>query len=141
VSKWAKRFAEDWIEGLRGKTGRVRKLWLPVDKVAAVIDRLHEPPQGRTRWSTDTMAKALGRSPYSVHQIWVRNVIKPHQTRIFKLSSDQKFEEKSWASSIYTSTSAGGHWCSAVTRRASVKPWSGRSQQCPWARDTFGPDA
>jgi len=96
VSKWSKRFGETGLEGLRDQAGRGRKAWLPVDKVAAVINRLNEPPPGRTRWSTRTMAKAVGLSPYSVHQIWVRNDIQPHQTRTFKLSKDPHFEEKFW---------------------------------------------
>jgi transposase len=96
VSKWSRRFGEEGIAGLEDQAGRGRKPWLPVDKVAAVINRLNEPPPGRTRWSTRTMAQAVGLSPYSVHQIWVRNDIKPHQTRTFKLSGDPKFEEKFW---------------------------------------------
>jgi len=96
VSKWSKRFGEEGLAGLRDQPGRGRKAWLPVEKVAAVINRLNRPPPGRTRWSTRTMAKAVGLSPYSVHQIWVRNDIKPHQTRTFKLSNDPNFEEKFW---------------------------------------------
>jgi transposase len=96
VSKWSKRFGEAGLEGLRDHPGRGRKAWLPVDKVAAVINRLPQPPPGRTRWSTRTMAKAVGLSPYSVHRIWQRNDLKPHQTRTFKLSQDPHFEEKFW---------------------------------------------
>ena len=96
VSKWSKRFSEDGLEGLRDRPGRGRKPWLPVDKVAAVLDRLPKPPPGRTRWSTRSMARAVGLSPSSVHQIWRRNDIKPHQIRTFKLSRDPHFEEKFW---------------------------------------------
>ena len=96
VSKWSKRFGEDGLQGLGDRPGRGRKAWLPVEKVAAVINRLKQPPPGRTRWSTRTMAKAVGLSPYSVHQIWARNDIKPHQTRTFKVSKDPHFEEKFW---------------------------------------------
>jgi transposase len=96
VSKWSKRFGQAGLEGLRDKPGRGRKAWLPVKKVAAVINRLNQPPPGRTRWSTRTMAKAVGLSAYSVHRIWARNDIKPHQTRTFKLSKDPHFEEKFW---------------------------------------------
>jgi len=96
VSKWSKRFSEDGLEGLRDRPGRGRKAWLPVDRVAAVLDRLPKPPPGRTRWSTRSMARAVGLSPSSVHQIWRRNDIKPHQIRTFKLSRDPHFEEKFW---------------------------------------------
>ncbi len=96
VSKWSKRFGEAGLEGLVDQPGRGRKSWLPVDKVAAVINRLREPPPGRTHWSTRTMAKAVGLSAYSVHQIWTRNDIKPHLSRTFKFSHDPQFEEKFW---------------------------------------------
>ena len=96
VSKWSKRFDEAGLAGLGDQPGRGRKPWLPVDKVAAVLNRLKEPPPGRTRWSTRTLARAVGLSPYSVHRIWVRNDIEPHQTRTFKLSRDPHFEEKFW---------------------------------------------
>ena len=96
VSKWSKRFSEDGLEGLRDRPGRGRKPWLPVDRVAAVLNRLPKPPPGRTRWSTRSMARAVGLSPSSVHQIWRRNDIKPHQIRTFKLSRDPHFEEKFW---------------------------------------------
>ena len=91
-----KRFDEAGLAGLGDQPGRGRKPWLPVDKVAAVLNRLKEPPPGRTRWSTRTLARAVGLSPYSVHRIWVRNDIEPHQTRTFKLSRDPHFEEKFW---------------------------------------------
>ncbi|HRY48638.1 MAG TPA: IS630 family transposase [Candidatus Paceibacterota bacterium] len=96
VSKWSKRFSEDGLEGLRDRPGRGRKPWLPVDRVAAVLDRLPKPPPGRTRWSTRYMARSVGLSPSSVHQIWRRNDIKPHQIRTFKLSRDPHFKEKFW---------------------------------------------
>jgi transposase len=96
VSKWSHRFGEAGLEGLGDQPGRGRKSWLPVDKVAEVINRLKEPPPGRTHWSTRSMAEAVGLSAYSVHQIWARNDIKPHLTRTFKLSRDPHFEEKFW---------------------------------------------
>jgi transposase len=96
VSKWSKRFGEQGLEGLRDRPGRGRKPWLPAAKVAAVINRLPHPPPGRNRWSTRAMARAVGLSAYTVHQIWRRNDIKPHQTRTFKLSKDPCFEEKFW---------------------------------------------
>ena len=61
--------------------------------VAAVLDRLPKPPPGRTRWSTRSMARSVGLSPSSVHQIWRRNDIKPHQIPTFKLSRDPHFKE------------------------------------------------
>ena len=42
------------------------------------------------------MAKQAGLSKSWVQQLWFRNDLKPHQTRIFKLSNDKQFEQKFW---------------------------------------------
>lgn len=42
------------------------------------------------------MAKQAGVSKSWVQQLWYRNDLKPHQTRTFKLSNDQQFEQKFW---------------------------------------------
>ena len=42
------------------------------------------------------MARHAGISHSTVQRIWVRNDLKPHVVRTFKLSNDPKFEEKSW---------------------------------------------
>ena len=42
------------------------------------------------------MARYAGLSHSTVQRIWVRNDLKPHITRTFKLSKDPKFEEKFW---------------------------------------------
>ena len=42
------------------------------------------------------MAKHLGVSKATVQRVWSTNDIKPHRTRIFKLSCDEQFEAKFW---------------------------------------------
>jgi len=42
------------------------------------------------------MARAGGISATSMHKLWAANDLKPHLTRIFKLSNDLHFEEKFW---------------------------------------------
>ena len=42
------------------------------------------------------MAKHLGISKATVQRVWSTNDIKPHRTRIFKLSCDEQFETKFW---------------------------------------------
>jgi transposase len=42
------------------------------------------------------MAREVGVSPNSVHQIWKRNDLKPHLVRTFKISNDPQFEQKFW---------------------------------------------
>src|ERR1700742_1134387 len=96
VSIWSSRFERLGLSGLDDKDGRGRKPSLPEDKVARVITEVTRPPQGRTRWSVRTMARHAGMSHSTVQRIWVRNDLKPHVVRTFKLSNDPKFEEKFW---------------------------------------------
>ena len=96
VSLWSKRFEFGGLEGLADASGRGRKPWLPDSKVQQVITRVTQPPPGRQRWSTRSMASAVGISHQSVHTIWKKNDLKPHQVRTFKISRDPRFEEKFW---------------------------------------------
>jgi transposase len=96
ITKWTSRFVQHGLSGLGDRTGRGRKPSLPVDKVAAVITRVTQPPPGKTRWSVRSMARAVGVSPHAVHEIWRRNELKPHLVRTFKLSNDPQFESKFW---------------------------------------------
>jgi len=96
VSLWSKRFEFGGLEGLADASGRGRKPSLPDSKVQQVITRVTQPPPGRQRWSTRSMASAVGISHQSVHTIWKKNDLKPHQVRTFKISRDPRFEEKFW---------------------------------------------
>jgi transposase len=96
VSLWSRRFELCGLEGLADAPGRGRKPSLPMAKVEQVIAKVTQPPAGRQRWSTRTMASAVGISHQSVHSIWKKNDLKPHQVRTFKLSRDPRFEEKFW---------------------------------------------
>jgi len=42
------------------------------------------------------MARELGVSKATVQRVWSENEIKPHATRVFKLSTDPDFEAKFW---------------------------------------------
>ena len=96
VSIWSSRFERLRLSGLDDKDGRGRKPSLPEDKVSRVITEVTRPPKGQTRWSVRTMARHAGISHSTVQRIWVRNELKPHIVRTFKLSNDPKFEEKFW---------------------------------------------
>ncbi len=96
VSKWTRRFIEQGIAGLGDAPGRGRKPSLPEETVSAVITRATQPPCGRMRWSVRSMAREVGISRHSVHQIWRKNELKPHRTKTFKVSNDPRFEEKFW---------------------------------------------
>ena len=96
VSKWTRRFIEKGLEGLKDLPGRGHKSSIPPEKIEQVITRVTQPPPGRTRWTVRTMAKAVGISRHSVHQIWKKNDIKPHLVKTFKISKDPDFEKKFW---------------------------------------------
>src|SRR5437899_284046 len=96
VSTWSRRFELQGLEGLKDRPGRGRKAWLPTDKVRQVITRVVQPPKGKKKWSTRSMAAAVGVSHQSVHRIWKDNDLKPHLRRTFKISNDPQFERKFW---------------------------------------------
>ncbi len=94
VSISSSRFEQCGLAGLSDKAGRGRRPSLPEDKVARVITGATRPPKDRSRWSIRSMARHAGMSHSTVQRIWVRNDLKPHITRTFKLSNDPQFEEK-----------------------------------------------
>lgn len=96
VNKWSQRFAREGLAGLTEKAGRGRKPSIPVETVARVVTEAGKKPESRARWSTRSMARAVGISQSSVHRIWKANDLKPHLTEGFKLSNDPHFEEKFW---------------------------------------------
>lgn len=96
VSLWSRRFELSGLKGLVDSPGRGRKPSLPESKLQQVITKVTQPPPGRQRWSTRSMASAVGISRQSVHTIWKKNDLKPHQVRTFKISRDPRFEEKFW---------------------------------------------
>ena len=96
VSTWSRRFELQGLEGLKDRPGRGRKAWLPTDKVRQVVTRVVQPPKGKKKWSTRSMAAAVGLSHQSVHRIWKSNDLKPHLRRTFKISTDPQFERKFW---------------------------------------------
>jgi hypothetical protein len=55
---------------------------------------LREKPPAATRWSARTLGKAVGSSHTSVQRIWAAHGLKPHLTKMFKLSNDKQFVEK-----------------------------------------------
>jgi transposase len=88
VSKWTRRYEAVGREGLKDAPGRGRKSSLPARAADFIVTKVTQPPEGRTRWSVRSMAKAAGVSRHSVHQLWRKNDLKPHRTKTFKLSHD-----------------------------------------------------
>ncbi len=96
VFKWVNRFINKGIEGLKDAPGRGPKTTIPEETINKIITQATQPPENKTRWSSRTMAKAVGVSQTTVLKVWQANDIKPHRTKTFKLSKDLKFEEKFW---------------------------------------------
>lgn len=96
VSKWSARFKDGGLDALEDKSGRGRKPSISTDKAAQVVSATTRPPNGKTRWSTRSMAKEVGISRSSVQRIWKESQIKPHLTKTFKVSNDPLFEDKFW---------------------------------------------
>jgi len=96
VSMWSRRFELQGLAGLHDRPGRGRKAELDPDKVRQVLTRVVQPPKGKKKWSTRSMAAAVGMSHQSVHRIWKSNDLKPHLLRTFKISRDPQFEPKFW---------------------------------------------
>lgn len=96
VSLWSRRFELEGLAGLKDRPGRGRKPWLAQNKIRQVVTQVVQPPKGRKKWSTRSMAAAAGVSHQSVHRIWKANDLKPHLRRTFKISNDPQFEKKFW---------------------------------------------
>jgi hypothetical protein len=75
--------------------GRGPKPSISEEKVAEIVElTLHSKPEGQTHWSCRSMAQQVGVSPASVQRIWSARGLKPHLVKTFKLSNDQRFEDK-----------------------------------------------
>ena len=96
VVAWRTRFDEEGLAKFgKVREGRGRKPSLPAEKVAEIVRAtLHDKPRGRTHWSCRSMAKASAVSPATVQRIWSARGLQPHRVETFKLSNDQRFEEK-----------------------------------------------
>ena len=96
VKAWRERFSRDGLKDFSAvRPGRGRKPSIRVETVEEVVRlTLHETPAGETRWSCRSMAARAGVSSSTVQRIWSARGLKPHQVKTFKLSNDQRFEEK-----------------------------------------------
>ena len=140
VNKWSQRFDREGLAGLQDMPGRGRRPTIPLETVEKVVTEAGRTPPGRQRWSTRTLAAAVGIAPSSVGRIWHQQGLKPHRTKTFKLSSDKQFESKFWdVIGACTWTRPRSPWCCAATRRANARRWSAPSPPCRLVSDTFAP--
>jgi transposase len=96
VGVWRRRFAERGVEGLLHdlpRSGRPRTI--PEAKRSEIVRLVtQETPPGRTHWSRASLSAATGVGESTIGKVLKANGLKPHRAETFKLSNDQKFEEK-----------------------------------------------
>ena len=95
VGKWRKRFLEKRVDGLldEPRPGAPRTIAdEEIEKV--VVQTLESLPEGRTHWSTRSMAKQVGLSHSTIGRIWRAFGLKPHVSERFQLSKDPLLVEK-----------------------------------------------
>jgi len=86
VGKWRKRFVEKRLDGLYDEPRVGAPRTISDDDVEAVIVKtLETKPNGRTHWSTRSMAAAVGMSHATIGRIWRTFGLKPHVSRSFKI--------------------------------------------------------
>jgi transposase len=96
VAKWRRRYIKGGLGALQDAPRSGRKGSLSTKVLRQIVDQATRPPQGRARWTCRSMALELGVSKATVQRVWSENEIKPHLTRVFKLSTDPDFEAKFW---------------------------------------------
>ena len=96
VRAWRAAFTTDGLKHWGTvKKGRGRKPSIPAETVAEIVRMTTKTkPQGKTHWTSRSLAKELGVSHSSVHRIWSELGLKPHRVDTFKVSNDPAFDEK-----------------------------------------------
>jgi transposase len=96
VGLWRQRFLDAGLAGLQEAPRPGRPLSVDPEKSRRVLAEVVQPPKSRARWSCRSMGRHVGLSKATVQRLWAANEIKPHRTRLFKLSKDPHFEAKFW---------------------------------------------
>ena len=96
VGKTRARFVLERLGALQDRPRSGRKPTVPAEVKRRIVTEVTQPPPGLARWSVRTMAAHQGVSKATVQRLWAKNELKPHRTKIFKLSSDPHFEVKFW---------------------------------------------
>jgi transposase len=91
---WRQRFAKEGAESLwEIAEGRGRKVRADLSR-EIIETTLHIKPEGRTHWSTRSLAKICGVNASTVCRIWQEHELQPHRQETFKLSRDPEFVPK-----------------------------------------------
>jgi transposase len=96
VGRWRKRFAQSGLAGIEKDAPRGGRP--PVTRQAMtwrIIEwTTRKKPRNATHWSCRTLARELGTSHAMVNRVWRMSGLKPHLSRMFKVSNDPNFIEK-----------------------------------------------
>lgn len=95
VSRLRRRFAEDGVAGLQDRPRSGRPPTITARKRAQIVALTLKPPApGLTHWSTRDLARKVGVSHATVHEIWRAHALKPHRVATFKFTTDPDAEAK-----------------------------------------------
>lgn len=95
VSRLRRRFAEHGVAGLQDRPRSGRPPRITARKRAQIVALTLKPPApGLTHWSTRDLARKVGVSHATVHQIWRAHDLKPHRISTFKFTTDPDAEDK-----------------------------------------------
>jgi transposase len=95
VADWRRRWEERGLDGLDDapRSGGPRKA--TDERIAELVKKtLETVPKGASRWSTRSMAQAMGLDRDTVSRIWRAFGLKPHRSETFQISADPNFVEK-----------------------------------------------
>jgi len=96
IGKTRARFVQERLGALQDRPRRGRNPTIAPEAKGRILSEATQPPPGLARWSVRTMAAHRGGSKATVQRLWAKNDLKPHLTKVFKLSSDPDFEAKFW---------------------------------------------
>jgi hypothetical protein len=97
VARWRSRFLLLGIEGIRHEAPRLGST-PPISKefVRAILHKtLFERPPQASRWSTRSLARAVGVSHSTVRRVWKTHEVRPPRSRVATLARDTRFQPKS----------------------------------------------
>lgn len=95
VGTWRRRYAERGLDGLHDEPRPGAPRTITDAEIAETVRlTLETTPRNASHWSLRSMARAVGHSPSTIHEIWKAFGLQPHRSETFKLSTDPYFVEK-----------------------------------------------
>jgi transposase len=93
VGRWRTRYAVGGLAAIEQDLPRGGRR--PTADAAEIVRLTTQTqPEAATHWSTRTLAAIAGVSDTTIQRIWKTHGLKPHQTKLFKVSRDPDFVEK-----------------------------------------------